>query len=413
MKTRLILLTLSLSISLSTFSRASAAERVLHRFSGANDGHNPYAGLIRDPNGNLYGTTVEGGRYEYGAVFELSPAKNGNWTERVIHNFSLEAKDGVLPYSSLVRDSAGNLYGTTTAGGAYSCDGLGCGTVFQLTPTTSGKWIERVLHSFNDTGKDGYTPYANLISDAHGNLFGTTEYGGLNGGVGTVFELLQISPGKWREKIIHSFNYTDGGEPLGGLVADSAGNFYGTTQYGGQFTHGTVFELELQSNGSWKEKVLHSFNPGSGDGFEPYSGLTIDSSGRLYGTTPACFLGWGAVFQVAQVNGHWKETIIHVFEIGQDGESPYGPLAIDTIGRLYGTTLQSFVHNVGGAGIVFRLSPTKTQGWNETILHQFVKASDGGNPYSGVVLDGAGNIYGTTYRGGGSSGVGVVFEITP
>jgi uncharacterized repeat protein (TIGR03803 family) len=404
-----------LVVLVSSASSWAASEKVLHTFTGGNDGRSPYAGLILDDSGNLYGTTPYGGAYGYGTVFEISRGTNGQWKETVLHSFNINGHDGGVPYASLVRDAAGSLYGTTSLGGASGtgCGGYGCGTAFQLTRGTNGTWTESVLHSFNSAGNDGYTPNANLIFDPHGNLFGTTEYGGWAGGVGTVFELLRNASGEWREKIIHSFNYTNGGEPLCGLVSDSAGNFYGTTQYGGRFTHGTVFELKLQPNGTWKENVLHSFNPGSGDGFEPYSGLVIDSSGRLYGTTPAGGYGWGTVFRLALVKGLWKESVIHIFEYGQDGINPYGPLAIDPTGRLYGTTWQSYVNNVGGAGIVFRLVRTKAQGWRETILHQFVNAGDGGNPYSGVVLDSTGTIYGTTYMGGDSQGYGVVFEVEP
>ncbi|HXM64160.1 MAG TPA: choice-of-anchor tandem repeat GloVer-containing protein [Terriglobales bacterium] len=411
-KSPLLLATLFLLVS--SVSSWAASDKVLYRFSGGDDGSSPYAGVILDDSGNLYGTTQYGGAYGYGTVFELSRKADGGWKQTVLHNFNLDGHDGAVPYASLVRDAAGNLYGTTNLGGAFltDCGGIGCGTVFRLERGKDGAWAEIVLHSFDDNGTDGFNPYANLIFDTHGDLFGTTEYGGRLG-EGTVFELLRGASGKWQEKILHDFNYANGASPLGGLVFDSAGNLYGTTEYGGHYTHGTVFELELQPSGSWKENVLHSFNPGSGDGFEPYSGLVIDSSGRLYGTTPACFLGWGAVFQVQQVNGHWKETLIHIFEVNNDGESPYGPLAIDAAGRLYGTTLQSFVNNQGGAGIVFRLSRTKGHGWSETILHQFVHAGDGGNPYSGVVLDSTGNIYGTTSAGGGSQGHGVVFEVEP
>ena len=403
----------TLFLLVSSVGSWAASEKVLHVFTGGNDGSGPYAGVIPDDSGNLYGTTQYGGAYGYGTVFELSRKANGRWNETVLHNFNLDGHDGAVPYASLVRDAAGNLYGTTNLGGASTtnCGGIGCGTVFRLRRGNDGAWTESVLHNFDDNGTDGFNPYANLIFDTHGNLFSTTEYGGGAGGEGTVFELIRNASGKWREKIIHSFNYQNGGEPLGGLVFDSAGNLYGTTEYGGHYTHGAVFELELQPSGSWKEKVLHSFNPGSGDGFAPYSGLIIDSSGRLYGTTPAGGYGWGTVFQLALVNGRWKESLIHIFQYGQDGINPYGPLAIDLVGRLYGTTYQSDVKNVGGAGIVFRLSPVKAHSWSEAILHQFVKAEDGGNPYSGVVLDSTGNIYGTTSAGGGSQGHGVVFEV--
>jgi uncharacterized repeat protein (TIGR03803 family) len=416
--TKLPLLIATLVVLVSSVSSWAAPEKVLYTFTGGNDGRNPYAGLILDDSGNLYGTTIYGGAYTYGTVFELSRGANGQWNETVLHSFNLDGHDGGVPYASLVRDAAGNLYGTTIFGGASGtdCGGFGCGTVFQLTTGTNGMWTERVLHSFSDNGNDGNTPYANLIFDRQGNLFGTTEYGGRGGGVGTVFELLRNASGEWREKIIHSFNYTNGGEPLGGLAFDSTGNLYGTTQYGGRFTHGTVFELKLQPNGSWVEQVLHSFNPGSGvDGFAPYCGLVIDKLGNLYGTTAdGGDFDHGTVFELTKANGKWRERIIHSFSDYRDGGYPYGPLAIDAADRIYGTTETSSVKNQDGSGSVFRFSRrAKAYGWQETILHQFLNAGDGAYPYSSVVLDSTGNIYGTTFGGGDSQGDGVVFEVEP
>jgi uncharacterized repeat protein (TIGR03803 family) len=381
-------------------------EAVLYSFTGGNDGGNPYGGLILDGQGNLYGATVYGGTYGYGAVFELSPGPNGQWIETVLHSFNLDGQDGIRPYSSLVMDSAGNLYGTTYLGGTY-----GLGTVFEILPGLNGSWTEKVLHSFNSDGTDGFNPYANLVLDAKGNLYGTTYVGG-TGSVGTVFELSPNPDGTWKETIIFNFDYTHGGEPYGGVVFDRAGHLYGMTQYGGDFTHGTVFKLERNHKAIWKETVLHSFNPGNGDGFNPMSGLAIDRSGRLYGTTLYGGDSWpnGAVFEMQRVKGQWQESVIHSFENVNDGFNPYGPLAIDSAGNLYGMTFQSYVGGVGGAGIVFQLS-RKKHTWVETILHQFVAAGDAGNPYSGPVLDSAGNIYGATYYGG--DGNGAVFEITP
>jgi uncharacterized repeat protein (TIGR03803 family) len=395
-------------LCLTTIFSLAQTETVLYTFTGGSDGGNPYAGPILDSDGNLYGTTLYGGTNGYGAVFELSPAHNGQWTEKVLHSFNLNGHDGIRPYSSLVMDSAGNLYGTTYLGGTY-----GLGTVFELK-LGSGGWTKKVLHSFNSNGTDGFNPYGNLVLDAQGNLYGTTYVGG-TGSVGTVFELLPNPDGSWQETVILSFDYTDGGEPYGGVVFDSAGHLYGTTQYGGAFTHGTVFELERQHNGTWKETVLHSFDPDNGDGFNPMAGLVISKSDHLYGTT--LYGGdsdWGTVFELQRVKGQWQETVIHSFSENNDGISPYGPLALDSKGRLYGTTFGSIVGGVGGAGIVFQLTLTKSNVWEEAILHQFgVESGDGGNPYSGVVLDSAGNIYGTTYMGGSPPGTGTVFEVTP
>ncbi len=306
-------------------------------------------------------------------------------------------------------DASGNLYGTTNIGGAYNL-----GTVFQLHLNTDGSWTERILHSFNADGTDGYNPYANLILDKIGNLYGTTYYGGNQGGEGTVFELTPRKNGTWREQIILNFNYTDGGAPYGGLVFDSVGHLYGTTEYGGSYTHGVVFAMKRGSSGAWTESVLHSFNPATGDGFEPYAGLVIDKANHLYGTTPyGGNSDSGTVFEVAQEEGKWREKVIHSFIYGQDGNNPYGPLAIDAAGNLYGTTFQSLIDNVGGGGIVFELSQTNPNVWQETVLLNFVSPAVGGNPYSGVALDSSGNVYGTTYYGGVFPGTGVVFEVMP
>jgi uncharacterized repeat protein (TIGR03803 family) len=407
MKTAIAAMALSLLIVGNSILCHGASEQVIYTFTGGKDGGNPYAGPILDSKGNLYGTTLYGGVYGYGAVFELSLGPDGQWTEYVLHSFNLDGQDGIRPYSSLVMDASGNLYGTTEIGGAYSL-----GTAFELSPGPNG-WTEKILHSFNADGTDGYNPYANLILDTHGNLYSTTYYGG-TGSVGTVFELSPNPDGSWKETIINNFDYTHGGEPYGGLVWDHSGNLYGTTEYGGDYQHGTVFELKHHAKGKWQEIVLHSFNPNDGDGFLPYGGLAIDKSNRFYGTTlyGGNTFANGAVFKVQRVKGVWQESVIHSFSDQNDGFYPYGPLAIDSAGRLYGTTWQSIVGGVGGAGIVFQLS-RKKQVWQETILHQFVNPGDGGNPYSGVVLDSLGNIYGTTYWGGDFGGTGVVFEVTP
>jgi uncharacterized repeat protein (TIGR03803 family) len=221
-------------------------EQVLHSFNGG-DGSYPYlGGLIFDAAGNLYGTTLWGGAYpSVGTVFELTPTAGGGWTEQVLHSFN--GADGFNPEDSLVFDAAGNLYGTTYEGGGY-----GYGTVFELTPTAGGGWTEQVLHSFDNNGTDGFYPEASLIFDAAGNLYGTTQAGGTStcdGGCGTVFELRPTVGGGWTEQVLHSFGSGgDGAFPLAGLIFDRVGNLYGTTGGGGAnqcagSSCGTVFEL--------------------------------------------------------------------------------------------------------------------------------------------------------------------------
>ncbi|MGB8887735.1 MAG: choice-of-anchor tandem repeat GloVer-containing protein [Candidatus Korobacteraceae bacterium] len=252
-------------------------EKVLHSFGRGTDGAGPYAGLSLDVYGNLYGTTSLGGIHSSGTVFELTPQEGGGWTEQVLHSFG-HGTDGAGPYAGLIIDAAGNLYGTTLGGGIHSS-----GTVFELTPQEGGDWTEKVLHSFGH-GTDGAGPYAGLIFDVAGNLYGTTFEGGIHSS-GTVFELAPQEGGEWTEIVLHSFGSgTDGAAPYAGLMRGAVGNLYGTTLEGGIHSSGTVFELTPQEGGGWTEMVLHSFGSGT-DGAAPYAGLTIDAAGNLYGTT--------------------------------------------------------------------------------------------------------------------------------
>jgi len=273
----------------------AATEKVLHNFqSNFRDGFNPDAGLIFDGSGNLYGTTFYGGAYGAGRVFELTPAKDGGWTEKVLHNFG-KGTDGFYPYAGLVFDPSGNLYGTTQSGGAYNY-----GTAFELTPKAGGGWTEKVLHSFNYP--NAATPWAGLTVDSSGNLYGTTRSSGAYG-VGTVFELTPKAGGGWKEKVLHNFNGSngkDGASPVAGLISDSSGNLYGTTQSGGTYYVGTVFELTPKAGGGWTEKIVHNFDSNNHkDGYSPIAGLIIDATGNLFGTTySGGTYGYGTVFEI-------------------------------------------------------------------------------------------------------------------
>src|ERR1022692_3318787 len=253
-----------------TSSGAAAEEKVLHNFNNdGTDGTLPYGGLIFDAAGNLYGTTSVGGTSNTGTVFELTPAADGTWTEKVLHSFS-GGTDGIHPYAGLIFDAAGNLYGTTELGGAY-----GYGTVFEVTPAAGGTWTEKVLHSFYNDGTDGLEPYAGLILDAAGNLYGTTQDGG-TAFTGKVFQLTTAAGGTWTEKVVHTFgSSTDGIDPVAGLIFDGAGNLYGTTSRGGTYNLGTAFELTPAGGGTWTERVTHSFGNGT-DGANPQAGLIFD-----------------------------------------------------------------------------------------------------------------------------------------
>jgi uncharacterized repeat protein (TIGR03803 family) len=231
----------------------AATEKVLHTFLGSAHGYWAQGGLVSDGKGNLYGTTLLGGAHpNTGTVFQLTPASGGGWKQTVLHSFS--GADGQQPTASMIFDAAGNLYGTTQYGGAS-----GNGVVFKLVPGSNGRWTETVLYAFSG-GTDGGTPEGSLVIDKKGNLYGTTNVGGDNQcyGCGVVFKLAPGSHGQWIETVLYAFTGgNDGAFPWAGLVSDKAGNLYGTTQTsaGGG---GNVFELK-QSNGNWSLAVLYTF----------------------------------------------------------------------------------------------------------------------------------------------------------
>ena len=284
-------------------------EQMLYTFAGETDVNAPNPGLIFDKEGNLYGTSLSGGEYfAYGTVFELSPKTGGGWTEKILHSFDNNFVDGYRPLSSLVFDAKGNLYGTTSYGGAN-----GMGTVFELTPETSGLWTEKILFNQQSAPYTGSTPYADLIFDADGNLYSTAYAGGAGGQdqFGTVFELSLQTSGAWTEQTLHNFtdDATDGGEPASGLIFDAKGNLYSTTFHGGPFytqntanTDGTIFELLPQSSGGWAEDVLHIFGSVANDGILPSGGVISDTKGNLYGVTSGGgTYGYGTVYEYTPV----------------------------------------------------------------------------------------------------------------
>ena len=266
--------------------------KVLHYFrgdiGGSSDGACPRGNLIFDSAGNLYGTTAGGGVYGEGTVFEMTPRGDGTWIERVLHHFG-QGEDGKYPPAGLIFDAAGNLYGMTSGGGVY-----GGGTVFEMTSEGDGTWTERVMHNFGISETDGTSPSGSLIFDSAGNLYGTTGAGGYvtdtwPAGCGTVFELTPRGDGTWTERVLHFFGHgRDGVGPQSGLIFDSAGNLYGTTADGGEYNYeygsGTAFELTPRGDGTWTENVLHFFGHGM-DGMFPSGSLVFDAAGNLYGTT--------------------------------------------------------------------------------------------------------------------------------
>ena len=352
--------------------------RVDYTFKGA-DGSAPTAALVQDAAGNLYGTTSAGG-YGLGVVFKLDTANHLT----VLHTF--QGPDGATPHGALVLDGSGNVYGTSSGGGDS-----GLGTVFKI----DSQGVETVLHSFTGslTGNpDGAAPYAGLVTDNSGNLYGTTEQGGAFGS-GTVFKIAVTGV----EIVVHSFagGSIDGADPKARLILDPNGNLYGTTFAGGSEGYGTIFKLDATNT----ETILYSFTGGS-DGGNPFGGVTRDTNGVLYGTTEitgvsrvprpyGCCKGSGSVYALNSNN----ETVLYTFTGGNDGATPASDLVLYN-GVLYGTTLSG---GPGKRGTVF--SVTIANG-SESVLHGFTGGADGGNPQAGLLLNTAGVLLGTAERGG-------------
>src|SRR5271165_1063128 len=292
---------------------------VLYDFTGGVDGGNPYAGLTADGAGKFYGTSFYGGA-GYGAVLELRRAGTG-WLITPLYNFKGGEGDGAGPYATLTIGPDGTLYGTTGSGGGSGCSIFGysgCGTVFSLRPpptackTALCGWTETVLHRFQ-THSEGEAPFGAVIFDQAGNLYGTTNGGGLNYGV--VYELTPSGQG-WNESVLYKFTgQSDGNQPWAGLVFDKAGNLYGTTVYGGDLSCysgtgcGTVFRLTPSPSG-WTENTLYRFHYG-GDGEEPFGGLIFDSVGNLYGGNLLGSGGGGTIFRLSSTGGVWTLTTIY------------------------------------------------------------------------------------------------------
>jgi len=394
-----LMIVIAVTLVLAPAARAASKYEVLHAFHGK-DGFQPAGGLIFDAASNLYGTTNFGGGHDLGTVFKLTPNTDGSWTESVLHSFN--GSDGEIPDARLIFDAAGNLYGTTSKGGTSSD-----GTVFKLTPNADGSWTESVLHSFS--GGDGDEPSAALIFDAAGNLYGTTTAGGGVDGNGTVFKLTPNADGSWTESVLYSFSSFrkgDGDQPSSGLIFDAAGNLYGTTFGGGAYGPGAVFRLTPKAHGSWTETVVYSFNGSAGE--YPYGGLIFDAAGNLFGTTEyGGAYDLGTVFKLTpNADGSWTESVLHSFN-GSAGRGPVG-VVFDAAGNLYGTTFEGGFHMSGTA---FKLTPNADGSWTESLIHKF-KGRPAEDPVSGLILDSAGTLYGTTANC--SSGCrGVVYQITP
>jgi uncharacterized repeat protein (TIGR03803 family) len=405
----MLALTLVALVCAVTLRAPSQTYTVLHSFAGAEDGANPVAGLTLDSAGNLYGDTSAGGRRGYGTIFQLARSLSG-WRFSLLYTFlglSNRSNDGAVPYARLAFGPDGALYGTTHSGGdGEGCRQLhGCGTVFRVKPWPGqipGPWQETVLHQFGTD--DGSNPdRGDVVFDAAGNLYGTTRNGGASG-EGTVFDLSRTGD-SWTESVLHSFaGAPDGSAPLCGPAFDRSGNLYGTTIAGGN-GWGTVYRLS-NSAGGWTENILHTFQDGI-DGVLPSTGIVFDREGNLYGATQTGGSGGGGtLFELTgSSDGAWSLNAIYDFD-GLNLGGAFHTLLMDNVSRFYGTT------STGGAnqwGAVFKLTRSD-DGWTYWSLHDFTGGEDGGTPYGDLVLDAHGNLYGTTYAGGGN-GNGVVFQI--
>ena len=396
--------------TLAIFPAASAQTfTVLHNFTGGQDGKTPNTGLTMDRAGNLYGTTSNGGYQSNsdckdlggcGVVFKLSRGGSG-WIFTPLYQFQgvFNHGDGSVPYSPVIFGSNGALYGTTIHGGLGDGCNDGCGTVFQLTPPASickgfaCYWNETQIHLFNNT--DGEFPMGWLAFDSAGNLYG---------GAVIIYEL--VASDGWQENLV--YNLGNDGAPVGGVTRDSAGNLYGTTFSGGSGDEGIVFQLAKTQSG-WTLNTLYSFSEFNG-GFGNYAGVILDSAGNLYGATVNGDPNGDAyVYELSPSGSGWNYSTLYTFTESLGG-GPAANLMMDSAGNLYGTT-RGLGETNNPWGNVFKLTPSNG-GWVYTDLHDFTGGSDGGVPYSSVVIDSNGNLYGTA-SAGGAHGDGTVWEITP
>jgi uncharacterized repeat protein (TIGR03803 family) len=414
MKFKSIVVALSVLGTLTLICSAQAKVKVLHSFGSTGDGSIPYGPPLLDLKGNLYGVTTNGGTgvcsdYGCGTTYDLIPKTGGTWSEKILHSFTA-GSDGGAPWGGLLLDSAGNLYGTVKGDFTLSAG------IFELSPGSSG-WTNTILYNvysgpglvFDKTGNlygsmgggtasvgavgelspgsggwsyselysfcpqygcpDGWSEPAPPIFDHQGNLWGVATYGGIslppcanNGGCGVVFEMTPNGDGTWTYNVIHFFasSSTDGQFPQGGLAMDAAGNFYGTTEDGGAYNHGTIFKLAFDSALSqWVETVLFDF-PNCAQACFPVGTLAIDKVGTLYGTTLGGVFNQtcggftcGEVFEMArQGSGRWKFAVLHKF-VGTDGNRPLGVIH-DGKGNLFGTTMSGGTY---GAGTAFEITP--------------------------------------------------------
>jgi uncharacterized repeat protein (TIGR03803 family) len=368
----------------------SQTYKVIYNFTGeGDDGASPYGGPTLDSSGDLLGTTYAGGKFGAGNVYKLSPV-GSSWKYSTLYSFTGEL-DGDGPGFGTLAIYNGVLFGTTEGGG-YS------GTAFKVGQSENG-WREDVVHSFGH-GTDGNEPVGGVVIDKAGKVYGTTLLGGAYGN-GAVYQVTQSGV----ERVIYSFaGGSDAVNPAAAVTLDAEGNLYGTSSFGGAYGDGAVYKLS-PSGSRWKETVLYSFRD-LNDGQNPVGGLVLYKAGNLYGGTfDGGANGGGTVYELSPSGGKWKLSILYSFSGGYGG--PYNKLILDAEGNLYGATNGE---GANGFGMVFKLAPSNGD-WKFTDLYDFLGSSDGGDPYGSVAIDTHGNIFGTTNIGG-SDNQGVVFEIT-
>ncbi len=400
-------LVLALAVMLGIVAAARAGTGVIHSFE-EEGGEYPSTDLVVDADGNIYGTTVQGGENGAGSIFQLAKTPNG-WVHTVLYSFTGGA-DGGQPYGGVTLDAQGNLYGTAVIGGTGGiCAEDGCGVAYKLS-NSGGTWTQTVLHHFTG-GDDGSGPGTGLTIDPDGVVYGMTPTGG-EFGIGVLFRLTPGPGGTYVFDLLHTFTGgSDGGTASAGrLLRDGSGNLYGVATVGGDFQKGVAYKL-TNTNGTFAYDVIYHFQGLPDAGF-PYGGLTFDSSGNLYGTTYYDGANdLGCVYRLEpQGGGTWHETVIYSFVGGSDGASPISNVSFDLAGNLFGTTSEG---GPGcGCGTIFRLAPAGGGTWIESLAHAFTGAPDGAFPYNGMVAGSGGRFYGATVHGG-EDGDGSIYEFTP
>ena len=423
-----VVIILAISALLLATSPAQGKEVVIYNQTSGTWG--PAFELVADSSGTLYGL-ANGGGIGYGSFYSLVPPAKGQttWTESVLYSFG-GGTDGSYPLATLTPDGQGGFFGSTTQGGTGPCPIFygesGCGTVFQLTPPGQGQtaWTKTTLYSFQG-GADGNQPVARLLLDpATGVLYGVTFLGGVTG-AGTVFALAPPAPGQtnWTESVLHTFTGgSDGGYPFAALIEDANGVLYGTATGGGDLGYGAAFTVTPPAPGqiNWTENVIHSFGGWSfSDAGSPDAALVADSAGNLYGTAAdggTGIMNNGAVYELSPPSGggtDWTETILYSFTGGKDGALPANDLIIDSKGAIYSTTDTA---GSGKHGTVFKLEPPGDgqTAWSLKVLYSFKGSPDGAQVDGGVTAGKVGKnvvLFGTTLLGG-TGGYGTVYELT-